>query len=56
MVAATQAEIEYLVAKVNGEGGVIAIDHAGHCASAQSTSELIRGWIELGVKTHYQLG
>jgi L-asparaginase / beta-aspartyl-peptidase len=56
MVAATQAEIEYLVVKVNGEGGVIAIDHAGRCAPAQSTSGLIRGWIELGGETHCQLG
>jgi L-asparaginase / beta-aspartyl-peptidase len=54
--AATQAGIEYLVAKVNGEGGVIAIDRAGRCAAAQSTSGLIRGWIELGGETNCKLG
>jgi L-asparaginase / beta-aspartyl-peptidase len=46
--AAAQAGIEYLVAKVKGEGGVITIDRHGRCAAAQSTSGLIRGWIELG--------
>ncbi len=54
--AAAKAGIEYLVAKVNGEGGVIVIDAAGHCAAAQSTSGLIRGWIELGGETHCKLG
>ncbi len=54
--AAAQAGIDYLVAKVNGEGGAIVIDTAGRCASAQSTSGLIRGWIELGGETHCQLG
>jgi L-asparaginase / beta-aspartyl-peptidase len=54
--AATQAGIDYLVAKVNGEGGVIAIDHTGRCAAAQSTSGLIRGWIELGGEAHCKLG
>jgi L-asparaginase / beta-aspartyl-peptidase len=53
---ATKAGIEYLVAKVNGEGGVIAIDNAGRCAAAQSTSGLIRGWIELGGESHCKLG
>jgi L-asparaginase / beta-aspartyl-peptidase len=54
--AAAKAGIEYLVAKVNGEGGVIVIDHAGRCATAQSTSGLIRGWIEMGGETHCKLG
>jgi L-asparaginase / beta-aspartyl-peptidase len=54
--AAAQAGIDYLVAKVNGEGGAIVIDAAGRCAAAQSTSGLIRGWIELGGETHCQLG
>ncbi len=54
--AAAKAGIEYLVAKVNGEGGVIVIDHAGRCATAQSTSGLIRGWIERGGETHCKLG
>jgi beta-aspartyl-peptidase (threonine type) len=54
--AAAQAGIEYLVAKVNGEGGVIVIDGAGRCAAAQSTSCLIRGWIEMGGEAHCKLG
>jgi L-asparaginase / beta-aspartyl-peptidase len=54
--AAAKAGIEYLVAKVDGEGGVIVIDSAGRCAAAQSTSGLIRGWIEMGGEAHCQLG
>jgi L-asparaginase / beta-aspartyl-peptidase len=54
--AAAKAGVEYLVTKVNGEGGVIVIDHAGRCATAQSTSGLIRGWIEQGGVTHCKLG
>ena len=54
--AAAQAGIEYLVAKVNGIGGVIVIDSAGRCAAAQSTSGLIRGWIELGGEAQCTLG
>jgi L-asparaginase / beta-aspartyl-peptidase len=54
--AAAQAGIDYLVAKVNGEGGVIVIDNAGCCAAAQSTSGLIRGWIELGGESQCKLG
>jgi L-asparaginase / beta-aspartyl-peptidase len=54
--AAAQAGIDYLVAKVNGDGGVIVIDAAGRCAAAQSTSGLIRGWIELGGKAQCKLG
>jgi L-asparaginase / beta-aspartyl-peptidase len=54
--AAAQAGINYLVAKVNGEGGAIVIDAAGRCAAAQSTSGLIRGWIELGGATRCKLG
>ena len=53
---AAQAGIEYLVAKVNGDGGVIVIDRAGLCGAAQSTSGLIRGWIEQGGKTQCKLG
>jgi L-asparaginase / beta-aspartyl-peptidase len=53
---AAQAGIDYLVAKVNGEGGVIVIDHTGRCAAAQSTSGLIRGWIELGGESQCKLG
>lgn len=54
--AAAQAGIDYLVAKVNGEGGAIVIDAAGRCAAAQSTSGMIRGWIELGGEARCQLG
>jgi L-asparaginase / beta-aspartyl-peptidase len=32
------------------------IDGAGRCASAQSTSGMIRGWIEQGGETHCKLG
>jgi L-asparaginase / beta-aspartyl-peptidase len=53
---AATAGIEYLVAKVNGDGGVIVIDRAGRCGAAQSTSGLIRGWIELGGEAHCKLG
>jgi L-asparaginase / beta-aspartyl-peptidase len=53
---AATAGIEYLVAKVNGEGGVIVIDGAGRCAAAQSTSGLIRGWIEHGGEARCELG
>jgi L-asparaginase / beta-aspartyl-peptidase len=54
--AAAKAGIDYLVAKVNGEGGVIVIDHMGRCATAQSTSGLIRGWIERGGEGQCKLG
>jgi L-asparaginase / beta-aspartyl-peptidase len=54
--AAAQAGIDYLVRKVNGDGGVIVIDAMGRCASAQSTSGLIRGWIEQGGEAHCKLG
>ncbi len=53
---AAQAGIEYLLAKVNGDGGVIVIDRSGRCGAAQSTSGLIRGWIELGGEANCQLG
>ncbi len=54
--AAAQAGIDYLVAKVNGIGGAIVIDRQGRCAAAQSTSGMIRGWIEQGGETHCKLG
>jgi L-asparaginase / beta-aspartyl-peptidase len=54
--AAAQAGIDYLVRKVNGDGGVIVIDAAGRCGAAQSTSGLIRGWIEQGGAAHCRLG
>ena len=53
---AAKAGIDYLVAKVNGDGGVIVIDSHGRCGAAQSTSGLIRGWIELGGETNCKLG
>jgi L-asparaginase / beta-aspartyl-peptidase len=55
-IAAAKAGINYLVAKVNGDGGVIVIDWAGRCGAAQSTSGLIRGWIELGGEAYCKLG
>jgi L-asparaginase / beta-aspartyl-peptidase len=54
--AAARAGIHYLVTRVKGEGGVIVIDAAGHCAAAQSTSGLICGWIEMGREAHCTLG
>lgn len=54
--AAAEAGIAYLVAKVQGEGGVIVIDKNGRCAAAQSTSGLIHGWIELGSEVTCKLG
>lgn len=54
--AAAKAGIDYLVAKVNGDGGVIVIDGAGHCGAAQSTSGMIHGWIERGGQAHCKLG
>jgi beta-aspartyl-peptidase (threonine type) len=53
---AAKAGIEYLVNRVQGEGGVIVIDAAGRCASAQSTTGLICGWIEHGGASHCKLG
>ncbi len=53
---AAQAGIDYLVRKVNGEGGAIVIDHAGRCGAAQSTSGLIHGWIEQGGEAFCKLG
>ena len=53
---AAEAGIQYLVDKVNGEGGVIVIDRTGKCAAAQSTSGLIHGWIELGGEAICKLG
>ncbi len=55
-IAAAQAGIEYLVEKVNGEGGLIVIDRYGRCGAAQSTSGLIHGWIELEGEACCRLG
>jgi L-asparaginase / beta-aspartyl-peptidase len=54
--AAAQAGIDYLVKKVQGDGGVIVIDATGRCASAQSTSGMIRGAIEQGGEAICKLG
>jgi L-asparaginase / beta-aspartyl-peptidase len=54
--AAAQAGIDDLVRKVNGDGGAIVIDRAGRVGSAQSTSGLIHGWIELGGEAVCKLG
>ena len=53
---AAKAGVEYLVNRVQGEGGVIVIDGAGRCATAQSTTGLICGWIEQGGEAHCTLG
>jgi L-asparaginase / beta-aspartyl-peptidase len=53
---ATRAAVDYLVRKVDGDGGAIAIDAAGRCGAAQSTSGLIHGWIELGGEAICKLG
>lgn len=53
---AAKAGVEYLVNRVRGEGGVIVIDGLGRCASAQSTTGLICGWIEHGGEAHCTLG
>ena len=46
--ATARAAIEYLVAKVNGNGGVILVDRIGKIATAQSSASLRCGWIEHG--------
>ena len=48
---AMQQGIDYLVAKVNGRGGAIMIDHNGSCASGFTTRHMIHGWIENGGET-----
>ncbi|MEM6837656.1 MAG: isoaspartyl peptidase/L-asparaginase family protein [Cyanobacteria bacterium P01_C01_bin.120] len=53
---AAQAGINYLGQRVQGEGGVIVVDAAGRCASAQSTTGLICGWIEHGGAAYCTLG
>ncbi|MGD1867682.1 MAG: isoaspartyl peptidase/L-asparaginase family protein [Phormidesmis sp.] len=53
---AAAAGVQFLVDKVNGDGGVIVIDKDGLCGAAQSTSGLIHGWIELGGEAHCKLG
>lgn len=53
---AAKAGIDYLVAKVDGDGGVIVIDGEGRCGAAQSTSGLIHGWIESGGEAICKLG
>ncbi len=52
---AAAAGIKYLVAKVNGLGGVIVIDRQGQCAAQHSTSGMIYGWIEQSGVAHHQL-
>ncbi len=53
---AAAAGVQFLIDKVNGDGGVIVIDRDGLCGAAQSTSGLIHGWIELGGEAHCKLG
>lgn len=56
VATAARVGIDYLVSRVQGEGGVIVIDAAGRCAAAQSTTGLICGWIEQGGEAHCTLG
>lgn len=53
---AVQAGVDYLVRKVDGDGGAIVIDAQGRCGAAQSTSGLIHGWIENGGEAVCKLG
>jgi len=53
---AAQAAVDYLVRKVDGDGGAIVIDGEGRCGAAQSTSGLIHGWIEQGGEAICKLG
>lgn len=46
--AAAQTAIDYLVAKINGNGGFIMLDRTGKIATAQSSAYLRCGWIEHG--------
>jgi beta-aspartyl-peptidase (threonine type) len=48
---AMQQGIEYLVAKVNGKGGAIMVDHQGQCAGEFTTRHMVHGWIENGGET-----
>ncbi|MDN5872152.1 MAG: isoaspartyl peptidase/L-asparaginase family protein [Nitrococcus sp.] len=54
--AAAHAAIEYLVAKVNGNGGFILVDRIGNIATAASSASLRCAWIEQGgeIKTALQ--
>lgn len=53
--AATHAAIDYLGRRIQGQGGVIAIDQHGHCASAFNTPLMIRGWIEHSGQTKLEI-
>lgn len=45
---AARAGIDYLAARIDGQGGVIVIDSAGRCASRFTPGNMIHGWIERG--------
>ncbi len=47
---AARIAIEYLVAKINGNGGFILVDKTGSIATAQSSAYLHCGWIEHGAE------
>lgn len=49
---AAQKGIDYLVEKVDGQGGVIVIDRNGMCGFAHSTELLIAGYIERNDTIH----
>jgi len=46
--AAARDGITYFANRVQGRGGVIAIDRQGRCASGFTTKTMIHGWLELG--------
>lgn len=48
---AAQAAIEYMTRRIHGQGGVIVIDRAGHCASRYTTRKMVHGWIQHGTET-----
>ncbi|MCO6441785.1 MAG: isoaspartyl peptidase/L-asparaginase [Nitrococcus mobilis] len=47
---AARIAIEYLVTKVNGNGGFVLVDKTGSIAAAQSSAYLHCGWIEHGAE------
>ncbi len=54
-IDAAQEAINYLVKKVNGDGGFILVDKDGAVAIAQSSKVMRTGWIENGGETHTTL-
>jgi len=53
--SAVKQGIDYLKHKVNGRGGVIAINRYGRCSAYFNTRTMIHGWIERGGESHYMI-